>query len=72
MPETNPGKLQVLEKIKRHYDQLTPAQKAIAEYILHNPESLFFMSINKMSVAAQVSMASIVRFCNVLGFDGLR
>lgn len=60
----------MLEKIKRQYDQLTPAQKAIAGYILHNPESLLFMSINKMSTAVQVSMASIVRFCNVLGFDG--
>ena len=28
------------------------------------------MSINKMSAASQVSMASIVRFCNMLGFDG--
>ena len=65
-----PGKLQVLENIKRRYDQLTPAQKAIAGYILHNPESLLFMSINKMSQAAQVSMASIVRFCHVLGFKG--
>jgi len=70
LSKANPGKLQVLEKIKRQYDQLTPAQKAIAGYILHNPESLLFMSINKMSAAAQVSMASIVRFCNVLGFDG--
>jgi len=70
LSKANPGKLQVLEKIKRQYDQLTPAQKAIAGYILHNPESLLFMSINKMSTAVQVSMASIVRFCNVLGFDG--
>jgi len=70
LSKVNPDKLQVLEKIKRQYDQLTPAQKAIAEYILHNPESFLFMSINKMSAAAQVSMASIVRFCNVLGFDG--
>ena len=63
MPKANPAKLQVLEKIKHQYDQLTPAQKAIAEYILHNPESLLFMPINRMSAAAQVSMASIVRFC---------
>lgn len=60
----------VLDRIKTEHDHFTPAQKAIAEYILHNPESLLFMSINELAEATKVSMASIVRFCNVLGFDG--
>ena len=70
MPKAKPKKKQVLEKIKLEYDHFTPAQKAIAEFIIHNPESLLFMSISEMAEKAQVSMASIVRFCNVLGFDG--
>jgi DNA-binding MurR/RpiR family transcriptional regulator len=70
MPKANPKKKQVLEKIKLEYDHFTPAQKAIAEFIIHNPESLLFMSISEMAEKAQVSTASIVRFCNVLGFDG--
>lgn len=70
MPKSKLKKTQVLEKIKLEYDQFTPAQKAIAEFILHNPESLLFMSISKMAENSQVSMASIVRFCNVIGFDG--
>ena len=70
MPKAKPKKKQVLEKIKLEYDHFTPAQKAIAEFIIHHPESLLFMSISEMAEKAQVSMASIVRFCNVLGFDG--
>jgi DNA-binding MurR/RpiR family transcriptional regulator len=70
MAKTNPKQHSVLKRIEHAYDHFTPAQKAIAEYMLHHPESLLFMSIRKMSQATQVSMASIVRFCNALGFTG--
>ena len=70
MKKSEKGKNRVLDRIKTEHDNFTPAQKAIAEYILHNPESLLFMSINELAEATKVSMASIVRFCNVLGFDG--
>jgi len=60
----------VLEKIKSGHDKFTPAQKAIAGYILQNPESLYFMPIVKMAQETRVSVASIVRFCNALGYKG--
>ncbi len=70
MTDTENGTQQVLDRIRNEYDHFTPAQKAIAEYVLHNPESLMFMPINELAGASGVSTASIVRFCNALGFDG--
>ena len=48
MPELNG--FEVLEKIKHQYDQLTPAQKAIAGYILHNPEIPFPMPADQYRI----------------------
>ena len=71
MPEKKQeNNTQVLRKIKREYDNLTPAQKAIAGYIIQNSESLYFMSITKLADETKVSVATIVRFCNALGYKG--
>ena len=61
---------EVLEVIRRQQDQFTPTQKVLAEYILHNPQSLLFMSIHELAKQAKVSQATIVRFCNLLGYTG--
>lgn len=59
-----------LRFIREKMDQFTPAQQLLAEYLVHNPESILFMSINKLSQAAHVSQSTIVRFCNMIGYDG--
>jgi len=59
-----------LKAIRDNLDRFTPAQKLLAEYIIHNPESVLFLSISKLAKAAQTSQATIVRFCNLIGYDG--
>lgn len=61
---------QVFKLIRQHFNSFTPAQKALAEYILHNAESLLFMSTAALAGASKVSQATVIRFCNTLGFDG--
>ena len=59
-----------LKAIRDNMDRFTPAQTLLAEYIIHNPESVLFLSISKLAKAAQTSQATIVRFCNLIGYDG--
>jgi len=62
--------MEFLKAIRNKMGQFTPAQLLLAEYILHNPESILFFSINELAKVAKTSQATIVRFCNLIGYDG--
>jgi DNA-binding MurR/RpiR family transcriptional regulator len=68
--ESAPIALEVLDRIQRQMHGFTPRQRAVAEFILHNPESLAFLSITDIAKDAGVSQATVVRFCNVIGYSG--
>ena len=59
-----------IEAIRHKMDQFTPAQSQLAQYIIHNPESVLFLPISKLAQAAKTSQATVVRFCNLIGYDG--
>jgi DNA-binding MurR/RpiR family transcriptional regulator len=63
-------KMVLVEKLKRKIDSLTPRQRALAEFILQNPESLAFLSITDLAKRVGVSEATITRFCSSLGYSG--
>ena len=65
-----PAEMAFLGAIREKMGQLTPAQQSLAEYLIHNPESILFLSINKLARAAQISQATVVCFCNIIGYDG--
>ena len=65
-----PAEMAFLSAIREKMGQFTPAQQLLAEYLIHNPESILFLSINKLARAAQISQATVVRFCNIIGYDG--
>jgi DNA-binding MurR/RpiR family transcriptional regulator len=67
---TRPIAIEVLDEISQRMDDFTPQQRVFAEFVLKNPESLAFYSITDLARKAGVSQATIVRFCNVLGYDG--
>ncbi len=50
--------------------QLTEAQKRAARYIMDHYEESIFLTASKLAEKAGVSEATIVRFAQVLGFDG--
>ena len=68
--DSTPIAFKVLKKISRRLDDFTPRQRAFAEFVLHYPESLAFLSITDLAKEAGVSQATIVRFCNMLGYNG--
>ncbi|MCP4626402.1 MAG: MurR/RpiR family transcriptional regulator [bacterium] len=68
--DSMPEELDFMKAIKAKLDQFTPTQNLLADYILQNPEAVLFMTIVELAKAAQVSEASIVRFCSLIGYSG--
>lgn len=60
----------VIERIRRMMDEFTRSQRMLAEYIVQRPEKVGFLSVTELSEAAGVSVATVIRFCNSLGYSG--
>ena len=61
-----------LLKIKAIFNDFTPVEQKVAEFILENPDKVPGMSIKELAVASKSSDASVMRFCKALGFSGYR
>lgn len=61
-----------LTRIQMVYNDLKPAQKQVAEFILENPQLVMNSSIKQVSLASNCSEATIVRFCKELEFEGFK
>lgn len=60
----------VIDSLRRQYDQLTQSQKRIAEYIVENAESIAFSTVDQMATKLNVNPSTIVRFTYRLGLKG--
>ena len=63
------GLLQRLDELKH---QLPRSERRIAETVLDNPEIVSYMRLNELAHAADVSIATVHRFCRSLGCDGFK
>jgi len=62
----------VLNALRDKLPALSPAQQGVARLILEAPELSLEQSVETLAVRAGVSMPTIVRMCQALGFEGLR
>jgi DNA-binding MurR/RpiR family transcriptional regulator len=60
----------VLADVRRSYQDLTLAQKRIAEIIVEDPEFVAFATVDKFAGKLGVSPSTIVRFAYRLGLNG--
>jgi DNA-binding MurR/RpiR family transcriptional regulator len=51
-------------------DELSKAQRKVADRVLTDPEATAFMTISELAAAAEVNEATIVRFATSLGLSG--
>lgn len=58
------------DTIKEKYDTMSKTQKKIANYVLQNVTDASYLNIKKFSQLVGVSEASIIRFCEFLGYKG--
>lgn len=59
-------------KLREIKENLTPAEKKVAEYVLSFPEEVPQYSIKELASKSKTSDASVVRLCKTLGYDGYR
>lgn len=60
----------VIQAVRRSYDDLTRSQKRIAETIVDDPEFVAFATVDKMASRLDVSPSTVVRFTYRLGLSG--
>lgn len=60
----------MLSKIRASLNQLTPAERRVAETILANPQATIGWSLADAARFSGVSEPSVIRFCRRMGFDG--
>ena len=56
--------------IKKLYEQLTAAEKAVADYILQHSEAVITMPVAELAGEAGVAKSAVIRCCKSLGFEG--
>ncbi len=59
-----------ITNIKSSYNQLTKAEKKVADFILSNPKAVLFMSITDLAEACKVGDTSVFRFCKTMDLKG--
>lgn len=62
--------MQIIQQIQEHYPSLTKSEKKVADYILSSGEKIVYHTMNDVKQATRVGDATIVRFCQKLGFSG--
>lgn len=78
MDASNPGAASrdlqsgALIRLRGVYPSLKTALQKVANLILRQPEMAIYASVNEVAAAAQVSEATVMRFCRTLGFKGFQ
>ncbi|HWS28525.1 MAG TPA: MurR/RpiR family transcriptional regulator [Clostridia bacterium] len=62
--------MDLLQDIQAQTDGLTKKQRAIADFLLENPEAVCYISLKELSRRTGASEVSILRLCRALGYDG--
>ncbi len=60
----------VLNAVRRQYDELTHSQKLIAEAIVEDPEFVAFATVDKLAERLSVAPSTVVRFAYKIGLNG--
>ncbi|WP_412760744.1 MurR/RpiR family transcriptional regulator [Peribacillus frigoritolerans] len=64
--------LTLLQKINEKADSLSRAERQVAKYILDHADLVQTYTISEISTNANVSQASVVRFCKRMGIDSFK
>ncbi len=58
------------ERLRREYESFSPAQQALARYLVDHIAELPLLSAHEIAHAAHCSPATVVRFAQALGYSG--
>lgn len=60
----------IILQIHSAYNQLTKAEKKVADYVLQNKNEVLYMSITDLADSCKVGDTSVYRFCRTMGLEG--
>ena len=58
-------------RLKKVLPKLSASERTVGSYIMNHPEQVIDSSVRALAEAANVSTATVVRFCHSCGFEGL-
>ena len=58
--------------IKSMYPSFHRAEKQLAYFVLNNPEKIITLSVNQIAARTKIACSSVIRFCKVIGYSGLK
>ncbi|WP_077325567.1 MurR/RpiR family transcriptional regulator [Virgibacillus siamensis] len=61
-----------LASIRSNYGKFSDKEKAIADFILENPQNIIHHTINQVSEHLGVAESTVFRFCQRIGFKGFQ
>ena len=61
--------MNIIEIIKKHYNELTNKQKEIADYLIEKPSDICYISLSNLSKKIGCSEVTILNFCKKIGFQ---
>lgn len=64
------NKENTIDHMKKHYMELFPAEKKVADYILNHTEEVLMLNVSDLAGKSETSEATVVRTCKHLGYDG--
>jgi DNA-binding MurR/RpiR family transcriptional regulator len=65
-----PPKAGCLIRIKSAMEMFKPSEKAVADFVLKNPEQVMQMSVSEAARDVGVGESTVIRFCRALGYKG--
>ena len=65
-----PEKQDLINRINTNFKKMSKSQKLISEYIINNYDKAAFMTASRLGEMVGVSESTVVRFANMLGYDG--
>jgi len=70
IPFTSENMSKTVLNIKIHYQELSKAEKKIADFLMQNPNRILPLFITDLAEKCGTSQATVVRFAKRLGYDG--
>lgn len=62
--------MEFLERLERHYDQLTNTEKRVSDYVIHHQAETLRSSIAELAELCHASRSAVLRFTQKLGYSG--
>lgn len=59
-----------LARVLSSYNQFTKAERKVADFILHHPQEVLFMSITDLAESCEVGETTVFRFCKTMNMRG--